>query len=157
MNIIQSDLVSSEYDVFWDDISDVVNNTESRPVLILINTYEHGGAEEMQLLKMLEACKLSTGQYHIIQIEKDSKVAWHKLRETLDSKIVFLIGILPSQLGISSLFRINAPNHFNDRVWLPTLSLKELEERPDVKKQLWMEGMKPIFSPSLPPPRGGGV
>ena len=157
MNIIKSDLISSEYDVLWADISGVVKDATPRPVLILVNAYSSGSSEGPQLLKMLEACKLVPEQYNIIQINKDQQVAWHKLRDLLDPKIVFLIGILPSQLGISSLFRINAPNHFNDTVWLPTLSITELEQRPDVKKQLWVDGIKPVFSPSQPPPRGGGV
>ena len=142
MNIIQSDLVSSK----WEAISNVVQTADPKPVLIWVNTYDETGAEEAQLIKMLEACKLDPGQYSIIQLQKGQQTAWHRLREMTDPKIVFLIGILPSQLGISSLFRLNGPNHFNDRVWLPTLSLKELEERPDIKKQLWIEGMKPILS-----------
>ena len=145
MNIITSDLVSSEYDILWADISEVVKDAMPRSVLILVNAYSTESSEGPQLLKMLEACKLAPEQYNIIQINKNQQVAWHKLREKLEPKIVFLIGILPSQLGVSSLFRINAPNHFNDTIWLPTLSITELEQRPEVKKQLWVDGMKPVF------------
>jgi len=145
MNIIKSDLVSSEYDVLWQDIGQIVKNATPKPVMVLINTYPPGSPDETQLLKMLEVSKLSPEQYNIVQIEKNTPVAWHKLRDQLDPKVVFLIGILPAQLGISSLFKLNAPNHFNDRIWLATLSLGELEQFPDVKKQLWTNGMKPIF------------
>ncbi len=145
MNIIKSDLVSAAHDVMWEDISGVVKDAGKRPVLILTQTYQPGSSEGTQLLKMLEAAKLQPEQYNIIQLEKDKIVAWHQLRERLNPDIIFLMGIHPSQLGISSLFRLNAPNRFNDRVWLPTLSLAELEQRPDVKKQLWLDGMKPVF------------
>lgn len=145
MNIIKSNLISSEYDILWEDIAPVVKDATPRPILILTNAYTEGGPEDTQLLKMLDACKLAPEQYNIIRINNGQQAAWHKLRELLSPKIIFLIGILPSQLGISSLFRINAPNHFNNCIWLPTLSINELEQRPDIKKQLWQEGMKPVF------------
>ena len=144
MNIIKSNLVSAAYDPLWDDVTDLVKDAAPKPVLILVHEHDNIAAEA-QLLKMLEACKLVPYQYNIVQLGKDRKAAWHKLQELLDPRIVFLVGVHPSQLGISSLFRLNAPNHFNDRVWLPTVSLSELEQRPDMKKQLWTEGMKPVF------------
>ncbi len=146
MDIIKSDLVSSEYDVLWQDISQVVKDAIPKPILVLINAYSPGSPDETQVTKMLEGSKLKPEQYNIIQICTDQHVAWHKLRDQLDPKIVFLIGILPVQLGISSLFKLNAPNHFNDRIWLATLSLSELEKYPDVKKQLWLNGMKPVLA-----------
>jgi hypothetical protein len=145
MNIIKTDLVSAAHDVMWEDVSGMVKDANQRPVLILVQAYQQGSNEGAQLIKMLEAAKLQPEQYNIIQLEKGKVVAWHQLRERLNPHIIFLIGILPIQLGISSLFRLNAPNHFNDRVWLPTLSLAELEQRPDVKKQLWLDGIKPVF------------
>jgi hypothetical protein len=145
MNIIKSDIVSPAYDVLWDDTTDVIKGATPRDILILVNTFSPDNSESGQLQKMLEACKLSPEQYNIIQLDKGKMVAWHQLRELLDPKIIFMIGILPSQLGISSLFRLNAPNRFNDRVWLPTVSLSELEQNKALKQQLWNEGMKPLF------------
>ena len=144
MNIIKSDVVSAVYDVMWDDASDVIKGAAERPILVLVQKYENA-TESAQLRKMLDAAQLSPEQYNIIELEKGKMVAWHRLREALNPQTIFLLGVVPSQLGISSLFRLNAPNHFNDRVWLATLSLSELEQRPDVKKQLWLDGMKPIF------------
>jgi len=73
------------------------------------------------------------------------KAAWHMLREQLDPKVIFLVGVSPAQLGISALFQINISNRFDDRYWLPTLSLEQLEQNADMKKQLWTGGMKPLF------------
>ena len=74
--------------------------------------------------------------------------------KNLARKIVFLIGIPAPQLGISALFHLNFPNNFDGCLWLPTLSINELAERDDVKKQLWVNGMKPVFmdKPLLPSP-----
>ncbi len=145
MNIIKSDLVSAVHDVMWNDISDLVKGAEPRPVLVLTLPFAQQSMENTQLVKMLEAAKLQPAQYNIIQIEQDKVVAWHQLRERLNPEIIFLIGVVPSQLGISSLFKLNAPNHFNDRVWLATVPLANLAERPDIRKELWEYGLRPLF------------
>ena len=144
-NIIKTDIVNNKYDVLWDDISGVVKDAATRPVLIVVNGCEQGSTEDIQLQKMLDACKLAPGQYNIIRLEKDGQVAWHRLRERLDPKIIFLIGVSPVQLGIAAFFKLNEPNNFNDRVWLPTVGINELEQHKDVKTHLWNSGMKPVF------------
>ena len=145
MDIIKTDIVGDKYDVLWNDISNILKNSAPKDILILVKNYAEESAEGPQLQKMLEACKLQPRQYNILLLDSDELLAWYQLREKLDPKIIFLIGILPSQLGISSLFKLNEPNRFNDRIWLPTLSISELEQNPDFKKQLWINGMKPLF------------
>jgi hypothetical protein len=145
MNIIKSGIVSAEYDGFWDEATAVTRNLIVKPVLIIVNTYTPGSNEEAQLGKMLGACGLTNEQYNIIQLDKDQQMAWHQLREMADPKVVFLIGVMPAQLGVSVLFQLNSANNFNDRIWLPTLSLAELEQYADIKKQLWVNGMKPVL------------
>ncbi len=145
INIIKTDIVANKHDVFWEDISSFIDNASPRPVLIIVNDCEQGSAENLQLQKMLDACRLQPEQFNIIRLQKDDQVAWHQLRERLDPNIIFLIGIMPIQLGISAFFRLNAPNSFNDRIWLPTLDIAELEKHADIKKQLWINGIKPVF------------
>ena len=145
MNIIKSDIISTEYDAFWNDVSSPLKNAPPRPVLVLATAYEANSPEETQLLKIIDACKITPGQYNIVQIKEGEKIAWHRLREQLTPRVIFLFGILPVQLGISSLICLNEPNNFNDRIWLPTLSLGELDKHVDVKKQLWVNGITPIF------------
>jgi hypothetical protein len=99
----------------------------------------------MQLQKMLEACKLQPEQYNIIYLNEGQQTGWHQLNGRLDPFVVFLIGLLPAQLGVSALFRLNLPNRFQDTIWLPSLPLEELDQRPEVKKELWSQGMKPVF------------
>jgi hypothetical protein len=144
-NILKTDIINNKYDVLWDDVADLVKDTGSRPVLVIVNGCAPGSADDVQLLKMLDACKLTPDQYTILRLKSDDMVAWHKLRDRLDPRIVFLIGIMPAQLGISAFFRLNEPNHFNDCVWLPTVDISVLELHKDVKLQLWNSGIKPIF------------
>ena len=145
MNIIKTGIVDPATDVFWEDKTRQMQGNVHKPVLIVVTAYAPGSEDEVQLLKMLGACGLKQEQYNIVQLSNEENTPWHGLREQLDPKVVFLIGVVPSQLGISALFQPNVPNNFNDRVWLPTLSINELEQQPAVKKQLWVSGMKPIF------------
>lgn len=142
---LKSDLLSTSYNAFWKDISDMIKDTSHKPVLILAITYQPGSPEESQLQKMLHACTLTPEQYHIVKIDEGQLLAWHKLNELLQPQITILVGALPAQLGISALFRLNEPNNFNNCLFIPTLSLNELENLPEVKKQLWMSGLKPVF------------
>jgi len=145
MNLIRTDLVDTATDVFWEDVSQLTKEAATRPLLVLVKTYAPGSADGSQLQKMLDACGLKQEQYHIIQMSEDEKASWPGLREQLDPKVIFLIGVMPAQLGISALFQAHVANNFNDRIWLPTLSLAELEQQPAIKKQLWTGGMKPVF------------
>ena len=149
MNIIRSEVVSIKYDQLWEDISSLVAGAGVKPVLIIVNSCEPGSTEDTQLQKMLDACNLNPTLYNLLRLHDQQMVAWRQLRERLDPKIIFMIGVLPSQLGISAMFSFNAPNNFNDRVWLPTLSINELEKNKDIKLQLWNSGLKPLFKDNV--------
>lgn len=145
MNIINSGIVPAGNDVFWKDVSDVLQGQSPAPVLILTDHFEDGSADDIQLQKMIGACQLKPGEYTILKIKSDQQIAWHQLNDKLNPDIIFLIGVLPAQLGISSLFSLNVPNNFNDKIWLPSLSLKELAQNQEMKTGLWVNGMKPLF------------
>lgn len=143
--LIQSDIVPAANDVFWKEVTELVAGKESKSILVITNKLDAGSSEMQQLQKMLDACKLTPDQYNLLMLDNGQTAAWHMLREKLNPKIIFLIGIMPAQLGISALFRLNEPNNFNDRIWLASISLKDLDQNPEIKKQLWLNGMKPVF------------
>ena len=148
MNIFNSELLSADLDLFWDDVNALALNASPRPLLVIANEFAPDSNEEAQLKRMLEAeksCGLSPEQYNIICLKEGQKAAWYRFRELLDPKIVFLVGVLPSQLGIAALFAINTPNNYDGRVWLPTVPLRTLEQNGSLKSQLWNAGMKPLF------------
>ncbi len=144
-NIIQSKIISSEWDAFWLDLDANAAQLAPKDVLVLSLPYSAGSAEDVQLQKMLQACQLNDAVYHILQLSEDRFTAWHKLKDQLQPKQVLLLGITPAQLGISVMFRLFGPNRFNDCIWIPGLSLTEMEKQPDSKKQLWVNGLKPVF------------
>lgn len=144
MNIINSDIITNKYDGLWEN-PELLSNLVPRPVAVIVNDFLPGSDDEMQLNKMLQACRLDAAKYHIVRLTDAKLLAWHKLNDQLKPKIIFLIGILPVQLGISAYFRLNEVNNFDGCIWLPTLPLSELNRHDEVKKQLWTNGMKPIF------------
>ena len=143
LNIISSKIVSTDWDAFWQQ--NIANEELEKSVVVFSTLYAVGSPEQMQLFKMLGACALTPEDFHIIHIKEGEQVAWHQVRDRIKPKQVILCGVMPQQLGISAMFRFNEPNKFNDRIFIPTLSLPELERNAEVKKQLWLNALKPVF------------
>lgn len=149
-DIIQSDIINQQWDDFWKSLPESLNiGNEQVNTLVITTTYETGSAEDIQLQKMMLACKFSTADYHIIQIPEGLNVAWHKIKAALQPKNVILLGVLPQQLGITILLRLFSANKFDGCIWIPGLSLADMEKQPDAKKELWVNGLKPIFVDSI--------
>ena len=144
-DIITTDIITATVDTFWENDRLSVPEGAEKAVLILSNSYFAGSPEETQLNKMLQACGLDNEKYNIIQLADNENIAWHKLKYKFKSKYIFLIGLLPAQLGIAAVFNIHAPNRFDDTIWIPSLSIAELEKNPEMKKQLWLNALKPVF------------
>lgn len=143
--IIETDIISDEWNTFWDSLSETTGPLAPRKVLLLSTVYAKDSTEAVQLQKMMQACTLSEDQYNIIQLNDNEDIAWHQLQYHLKPAVVILLGIIPSRLGISALFKPNEPNNYDECIWIPTLSLSELETNSEVKKQLWLQGLKPVF------------
>ncbi len=148
-DIIKSDIIKEEWNALWYDIAELIKDISIKPILILSSSYQKGSEEEVQLEKMLHACKLEPEQYNILQLQETQKIAWHKLHEQLKPSKILLLGIHPMQIGISALFQINELNHFSDCLIVPTLSLSELKKQESVRSQLWNNALKPMFIESL--------
>jgi hypothetical protein len=145
INIINTKVIPEDWNAFWEDISPLVADMQPQDTLVLSQPFPTGSATENQLQKMLAACQLQPNQYNIIQLTDDQKIAWHQLREWLKPDKVILLGVSTDQLGISIQFMPHQVNRFNDCSWMPTLSIPQLEEYPDIKKHLWNYGLKPVF------------
>lgn len=143
-DIIDTEIITARWDEFWKNIPGI-DELAPKDVLVLSGTFEPGSAEETQLSKILAACNLTVGDYNLIPVPDGDLMAWYRLREQLKPKHVILFGVSPEQLGVSVYFMPHQVNRFNDASWIPTLSLQELEQNPDVKKHLWNYGLKPVF------------
>lgn len=144
-NIINSKLVTTALDIFWQDVSLPEVVLDQYNTLIISQEYTDGSAEQAQLQKMMQACKLSNTDYLVIRLRENEQIAWHKLRDTVHPKVVITLGIPGQQLGVSSNFRMDSINEFNGCTWIPTHSLAELDKHPEAKKDLWLHALKPVF------------
>ena len=145
MNIINTDIVTSANDVFWQSPA-ATTYMDARPVLVVSSEYAAGSAEEEQLTGILGAgCRLLTEQYNIITLAPGQQMPWHKLREQLQPNVVLLFNVSPQQLGISALFRLNEINRFDGAFWAPTLSLTQVMQDKALKGQIWNNALKPLF------------
>ncbi|RYE24862.1 MAG: hypothetical protein EOP51_06000 [Sphingobacteriales bacterium] len=140
-NIIDTPVIPNDQDVFWEAKA----LPQPADVLVLSQPYEPTSKEETQLHNMLKACQLDLRQCHILHLDTTDSLAWHQLRDAAQPKAVLLLGILPQQLGISAMLRLFTPNKFDERVWIAAPSLGDMETQPDAKKQLWLNGLKPVF------------
>lgn len=147
MFLIHSKIVPAGQDAFWQSLPDSWYALTHRDVTILTQPYAPGSPEEQTLTRMLGACRLSPEQYHILPLDANQPVAWHKLRDQLRPRQVLLLGIAPAQLGIAALFRLHEPNSFDGSTFIPALSLAEMERQPEAKKDFWAKGLKPVFVP----------
>ncbi len=141
-DIIQSDIVTDKQDVYWQALPDAIP-VQAVQAIIITTPLASGSNEEAQLHKIIQACKLAENEYYIYTLEQPT--AWHQLRDRLQPKVVLLFGVLPQQLGISAMFGIYHPNRFDGCIWIPSVSIAEMEKHPDTKKQLWVDALKPVF------------
>jgi hypothetical protein len=142
LNIIRSKIVGDQQDVFWNAYA---TDKGPKSTLIISLAFEARSTDEVQLQKMMQACMLGPDDYHVVQLGGQEQVAWHSIRDIIQPETVILLGISPQQLGISAMLKFNEPNRFNDRILIPTLTLQDLEKQPEVKKQLWLQALKPVF------------
>lgn len=147
MNLLNTPIITSGHDTFWADVSGLPEATTPLRLLILSTPFQSGSAEESTLYNLLAACKLNPMEYLTLSLQHDEAKAWHKLRELYQPQNVLLLGLSPAQLGITALFQFNRSNHFDGTIWIPTLPLMELNQRGDVKRDLWNNTLAPIFVP----------
>ncbi len=141
-DIIQSDIVNTNIDAYWATLPDGLPTSPVK-ALVVTQPYAAGSVEETQLQKILQACKLEPTEYYIHQLQQP--VAWHQFRDKLSPQVVLLFGVFPQQLGVSAMFSLYYPNKFDSCIWVPSISISEMEKHPDTKKQLWVDGLKPVF------------
>lgn len=144
--IFNTEIINAETDVFWHKEEVSAQSERQYATVIITNSLQPGSAEEVQLNKIIEACKIPAEDYYILQLQNNEQRAWHTIKQSFQPLQLITFGIPPSRLGIASLFRLHAVNHFDSSVIIPALSLQELEQNPQAKKDLWLNALKPVFA-----------
>jgi hypothetical protein len=142
MQLFNTKVVPSDTDTLWQTPS--LPDMSNKKLLVITKPFAAGSVEAQTLQKMLAACKLSEKDYVVLQIDAQP-YSWHSMEGANPPGIVLLLGVMPAQLSIHALFKLHAPNPFAGRMFIPALSLTDIENNPAAKKDLWAAGLKPAF------------
>lgn len=144
MQLINTDIVKPHTDIFWQQPASI-SGLAPGPVLAITAAFANQ-PEYDQLTGILKAgCKLGEQHYNVVQMAAGEQIAWYRIRQALQPKVVLLFNIFPIQLGISALFRLNEVNKFDGVLFIPSVPLGLLITDKTAKGQLWNNALKPVF------------
>lgn len=149
MNIFNTDIISSATDNFWQQNPPQLAGKVAAPVVVITQSYPENGAEDIQLQKILGACKLLPEHVNIIQLAPTESLAWHTIKAQLQPTVCILFGITPRQLAIAALMVPFTPNRFDDVIWVPATGLAQMEQDAESRKNLWLKGLKPTLADNI--------
>ncbi len=141
--LIRSAVVSSHYDVFWNDAE--TEEKGARLVVIISRSENNDPALSGMLDRMVAGFGLGEADTIKVCLEEGGSVAWYRIQMRHQPKVVLTFGIEPRSLGISALFTINEVNKFGGCIWLPCVPLAAIAADDKLKRHLWDTYMKPIF------------
>ena len=139
--VLKTKIIPAYFDRYWEDGEDGLSGLGQRKVLLLVAEPTH---DEM-LQRLVVRCGLTAADYHILKVRDSVVPSWHKLKVFFNPSVVILLGVLPAQTGVSALFSYGVPNRFGDAVWIPGPSAADMEQKPELRKQLWDQALSPVF------------
>jgi DNA polymerase III psi subunit len=112
-------------------------------VLVVMEHQNLTDAEQEQLHKIMQACRLEEGAYVIC----DTTATWLDFRMEEHLQTVILFGDLEQRFNINILIPIHQPVTFDGRNWIKTCPVSELMNNAQLKSAFWQQALKPIFVP----------
>jgi len=122
--------------------------SNQRKITLLVNSPEaiYLPDEELNfLLGILTACSLSMADIALINISKNPGLQYADITGQLDAEKIFLFGLNAGNIGLPLQFPHYQVQQYNSRVYLSSVSLKELQKDKEEKMKLWT-CLKKIFS-----------
>lgn len=117
-------------------------------IAILVNDDHHPFLpdDELALLtNILTACKLSLADVAVVNIYNLPEATVSEAFAELQSKKVLLFGIAPFAVGLPINFPPYKTQSFNQRQYLHSAALKELNQNKELKQKLWA-GLQEFFA-----------
>ncbi len=156
VNVLQRLYARSLYDFTLDNSVDnpsPINNIVSlgnnlKKIVLLVTSAEaiYLPDDELNfLLGILNACKLSMADVALINISKNPSVTYQQVAKHFKAEKIFLFGLSPEVLGLPLQFPHYQIQHFNNQVYLSSVSLTTLQTEKEEKLKLW-NCLKKIFS-----------
>ena len=133
-------------DIQTDNITSLGNNQKRIAVLVNSTAAIYLPDEELNfLLGILTACKLSMADIALINLAKNTGLAYTVVAEQLKAEKVFLFGLDADALALPLQFPHYQVQQFNNQVYLSAASLHELQANKEEKMKLW-NCLKKIFA-----------
>lgn len=121
------------------------NNQKKIAILVRASTAIYLPDDELNfLLGILTACKLSMADIALINFSKNPSLVYKDITEELTAEKIFLFGVGPDELELPLQFPLYQIQHFNNQVYLSSVSLNELQADKEEKMKLW-NCLKKIF------------
>lgn len=113
--------------------------------LLIVSAPFAAGTEEQTLRNMMTACRLADDEYAMIHLMPEERISWQMLASAGAPHRVLMLGVVPAQLAIHALFRLNHCNDFLGCTFIVSFSLTQIEQDRNVKRELWEQGLKRCF------------
>ncbi len=114
-----------------------------KKILIVLNKSDFTTEQEELLMKMLQACKITSQDYGILLREDETPVIHFVRHFTPEVLIVFGMTLDLPHMRLNK--PLNKPFRFNQIKMLLSYSLQELQANTTFKSDLWSNGLKPLF------------
>ncbi len=112
---------------------------ENEKKLLIVSNHNENGAELIQLLqKILAAVQhdLAKDCLHL-QLQSNQQFSFTELCKNQDIQTGIFFGIIPQRAGLNFNFSAYQPLFFQEKTFLFAHDLKEINQQPSLKKQLW--------------------
>lgn len=110
-------------------------------VLIVLDNTLIDEQDRTQLEKIMQACGLTAASYLIVTTERP----WLYYRHLLQLKTILLFGVRETDWGVNIILPYHKIVKFDSRVWISTVSIRELAHNQQAKAELWNSALKPHF------------
>ncbi len=122
------------------------SNQKKIAILVSSKTSIYLPDEELNfLMGILSACKLSMADIALVNLDKNPYINYSILTEELKAEKVFLFGLTAAAIALPLKFPHYQVQQFNNKVYLSSVSLNEMQANKEEKMKLWT-CLKKIFS-----------
>ena len=142
---LETDKLTSD-EILTGSIAYLGSNQKKIAVLVSSTTAIYLPDEELNfLLGIITACKLSMADIALINVAKNPNLVHSAVTQQLKAEKIFLFGLDAAALALPLQFPHYQVQHFNNQIYLSSVTLNELQANKEEKLKLW-NCLKNIFT-----------
>ena len=124
-----------------------LGNNEKK-IIFLVNDSKNKFWPDAQmkfLSDLLAACYLNTADIAIINIYHHDKITYSDLTDQFPAEKILIFGVSASNLDLPFTIPFFQLQNFQQRIYMTSPSIEEIQANKDLKRQLWIS-LKKIFN-----------